>query len=311
MSAALAEVLAQQLGLPTSSWSMGEFGALAEFHHVGTSSLRGLALDAAEGSVAIDGIHCTAIAYETISGRPGRWLHGLALCLPVREARMNQRRVITELGPDDGAIRPVERAGLLFDLGLGLTTVDFCVRSGDESLLQALRAAQGTSLLANRPLFERLQQASPHRVLVSRLARLEVRAAIPRAGEHSPPGPHTHLLPHLLNRRLVCSANIPIPPQLLPCIYLYPAHPMEDDAFDTERHDAFQQLMRGFGAADQLDAKQELQDAILRGDAPRGLRGARSRHGRLAMRATLRQLQAQGFPPSRLGPWEAACRAAG
>ncbi len=313
MTPRLLEVLSGQLALPTTSWSLGEFGALGEFHHLGGSPVTDLTLDAADGSLAIADRPCTAIAYETVSGRPGRWLHGMALCLPADQATMNRRRVITALGRDAGAIRDRDRSAWLFDLGLGLTTVDFCVRTADPSLLQILRNAEGTALLPARSLFERLRQASPHRVLLSRLARLEVRSFIPLPGQASPHGAHTHLLPHLLHRRLAHSANVPVPHHLLPCLYLYPAHPLPDDSpapgrFDARRHDAFQALMRSFGAPDQLEAKREIQRAIGRGEPPRVLRGAQSRHGRLAIRVALRQLAAQGFPAAQLAPWEAATR---
>ena len=37
--------------------------------------------------------------------------------------------------------------------------------------------------------------ASPHRVFVSRVGRIEVFQAIPSANGKSPEGPHTHVLP--------------------------------------------------------------------------------------------------------------------
>ena len=218
MTPGLLEVLSGQLALPTTSWSMGEFGALGEFHHHGASSLTDLTLDATAGSLSIDHRPCTAIAYETISGRPGRWLQGMALCLPAEKARMNRRQVITGLGLDNDAVRGEDRSAWLFDLGLGLRTVDFCVRTADPSLLQILRNAEGSALLPDQSLFERLRQASPHRVVLSRLARLEVRSLIPPGGQASPPGAHTHLLPHLLHRRRAHSANVPVPAHLLPCL---------------------------------------------------------------------------------------------
>lgn len=226
---------------------------------------------------------------------------------------MNRRRVITALGRDTGAVRGPDRNAWLFDLGLGLTTVDFCVRTADPSLLQVLNDAEGRALLPDQALFERLRQAGPHRVLLSRLARLEVRSVIPPRGQASPPGAHTHLLPHLLHRRLAHAANVPVPDHLLPCLSLHPAHPLHDDGraperFDAPRHAAFQALMQSFGAPDQLAAKREIQHAIGRGEPPRALRGAHSRHGRLALRVALRQLAAQGVAASQLAPWEAAMR---
>jgi hypothetical protein len=122
-------------------------------------------------------------------------MHGIALCMKSAEVAMNGRRVITALGKDRDAIRAADRDTPLFDLGLGLSTVDFCVRPGDAETLRALEDAEGTPLLDNPALFARLQAASPHRVLVSRVGRIEVLGSIPPPDRHSPEGPHTHLLP--------------------------------------------------------------------------------------------------------------------
>ena len=52
---------------------------------------------------------------------------------------MNRRAVLTEIGPDHGALRAEDRTAALFDLGLGGLQLDTCVRSGDAATVTALR----------------------------------------------------------------------------------------------------------------------------------------------------------------------------
>jgi len=61
----------------------------------------------------------------------GSWAHRVALCLPEQTCTMNARAELTEVGTDEDALREQDRAGVLFDLGLGalqavsLTNVPF------------------------------------------------------------------------------------------------------------------------------------------------------------------------------------------
>lgn len=226
MQQELASLLAAQMSLPGTSWSVGESGALAEFHHNGPAKRRALALVAPDGVLVIQRLPCTAIACETASACTGQSEQRVALCLPDADARMPDRGTLTELGPDTAAAEPGDRAGMLFDLGLGLATVDFCVRTADSALLPSLRAAIGTRVLDNQPLLALIATASPDRVVVSRLARIEVRGRIPAPGTQSPAGPHTHLLPRLLAASRARAPDPHIPSGLLPCLWVYPAQPV-------------------------------------------------------------------------------------
>ena len=82
------------------------------------------------------------IPYELGGREPDSWQHGLTLCLPEKEAAMARRTVVTELGPDCDAIRPEDRAAILFDIGLGTVQVDTCVRTAIGTIAR-LRAAAG------------------------------------------------------------------------------------------------------------------------------------------------------------------------
>ena len=50
--------------------------------------------------------------HETLSKTAKGWGQGLVLCLPEAGARLGQRTVVTELGPDREALRPQDRVAL-------------------------------------------------------------------------------------------------------------------------------------------------------------------------------------------------------
>lgn len=277
-------LLAQHLPEPTSSWSVGEFGVLAEFHHQGgePARLEANVAKTAGGALRVQPVAgLRPLAYETPSPNPRLWNHGIAFCLPDSEARMPLRAGVTELGPDSGALFAENRGELLFDLGLGRRSVSFCVRTGDPALIAALRAARGRSVLEHPDLNAALVAAGPARVVESRVARIEITNPIPAPGGVSPDGPHTHLMPGLARRGRTHDANIPIPPGYLACLTLYPAHPARDAEgrerpFDAQLHAAYQALLDRYGDPDYVAAK--------RGDLT-----SRTRKGNLARLIAARQ----------------------
>src|SRR5690606_20262456 len=108
------------------------------------------------------------VAYEMLSPRPHRWSQAVALCLGESEAAGEARTVLTELGPDEGAIRPQDRGAILFDMGLGLPQCDFCIRTADPELLAVLRAQAGRSLFEHdNPTMPAILKAHPHRVALT------------------------------------------------------------------------------------------------------------------------------------------------
>lgn len=207
----LAARVAAGLADPATGWSIGAYGAIAEFRRVAGDPEPVVEATAAGGRVA------TARGALAVALVPGaRLVEGrdIAICLDAETGAMAGRDVIAELGPDDDAIRGRDRGAILFDLGLGLPHVDFCVRTDDPDLAATLRAGAGVSLFdAGNPAFEAVKRASPHRVAVSRLGRIEVYQPIAsRArGIALPDGPHTHLLPLLLARRRADLAEAPVP----------------------------------------------------------------------------------------------------
>jgi uncharacterized protein DUF6925 len=212
----LRELAGSHLRSAASSWSIGALGAIAEFHRDASEPVELGELRAVTARGAI-GVLVPAGARTFDGGR-----HGIALCLPESEARMAARTRVTALGRDVDALRAREREALLFDLGLGLANCDFCVRTADAALIDALCRAEGTALLENAPLVEALKRASPQRVVRSRAGRIEVFQDIAPDGGRSPEGPHTHLLPGLLREGRTHAAGAGVPDGWMPCVTVYP-----------------------------------------------------------------------------------------
>lgn len=303
--AELADVLRTHLKDPEAGWSMGTFGAIAEFHQ---DPGEALVVDAPDvlcraterGGVRIDSARIAdivPIAYEALSPRAHRWSHAVALCLPEDDARREARVVLTELGPDQAAIRPGDRGAILFDMGLSLPQCDFCIRTEDADLLEVLRRCVGRSLFeADNPAMPAILTAHPHRVAITAIGRVEVYQKIggPDTGGVSPPGPHTHVLPQLLRSGRTHSANTPIPTGLVPLGSLHPGNPVvgptgEERAFDPHLHTLFQGLLERYGNAPAVAVKTDLLAALARNDHPQDFACPNDRSARAAMRVALRQ----------------------
>lgn len=301
----LTKLLADHLADWNTGWSMGTFGAIAEFHRdeseeAFADDTAGLACTTTRGGIRLDPARAEEIipvAYETLSPRPHRWTQAVALCLPEAAARHESRAVLTELGPDREAIRPEHRAAVLFDMGLSLPQCDFCIRTGDPTLLRVLREAAGRSLFEQgNPAMPAILSAHPHRIALTNIGRVEVYQKIggPDTGGVSPPGPHTHLLPKLLATGRTHSANTPIPEGFLPLGSLHPGNPVigpmgEDRPFDPVLHDAFQGLLARYGIAEAVAEKARVLEALGKGSGPETYPLPGTRLGRVAMRLALRQ----------------------
>lgn len=237
------------------------------------------------------------IAWEEPSTDPRLWKQAAALILPEEEAAISGHARVTELGPDNQALREKDRAAVLFDMGVGFPHLRACVRTADPALIRVLRDSCGMPLLdpAN-PAGMAIVHNSPHRVFVSKLARIEVFQPIPPPDGRSPEGPHTHLLPKLLGTGRAHAATSPIPEGWVSVLDIFPAHPLrtpmlEPRPFDMARHGAFQALLARFGLPELLAAKAEARQT--------GAEAGEGRHARAAARVALRQLAAEaGFRPA-------------
>ena len=310
------EELRRHLRDATSSFSIGSFGAIAEFHRDAEEPLslddsETLTIATSRGALRIDLVEgVRPLAYETLSRRTACWQQGVVFCLPQAEGQSRRRSVLTELGPDAGAVRSQDRAAILFDMGLGARNVDFCIRTSDQALLGALREACGRSVFEpGNGVMGAIIAASPHRIALSRLGRAEVYQAIGR--EKTPEGPHTHVLPKFLKTGRTHSANIPVPRGWLPCLSLHPASPLFDGLgrripFDPARHERFQALLEGWALPAYRDEKARLRKAIGAGHRPDGYRAPKTRLGRTALRVALRQMSRTEGDSTALDAWQEA-----
>jgi hypothetical protein len=147
------DLLAGQLADAETAWSLGTFGAIAEFtRDRGEDTAIACTDDVVSAVTPRGGIRIKAradlraIASESLT--PSAWNQRVALCLPEPNCAMNARIVLTEVGPDGDALRAEDRSAVLFDLGLGALQIDACVRSADPEVVAALRNCVGTSLFA-------------------------------------------------------------------------------------------------------------------------------------------------------------------
>jgi len=313
----LLEFFDQQLADPETAWSVGSFGAIAEFMRDADEATAiqrgngGITAVTARGGLGIrlyPGLRL--IASESLTTES--WSHRLALCLRREVCFMNTRTELTEIGPDTEALRGKDSDGVLFDLGLGLLHVDACVRTADPSVVTALRRYAGKSVFAtDSGAMGILLQANPHRVFSSRVARVEVFQAIPPPDGTSPDGPHTHVLPKLLAHGRTHAATEPLPAGWIPCAYCYPPHPLRDGMgrsrpFQPKRHFAFQRLLSCYGDPENVALKRRIIDFVAAGLEPSGLNLPQDRFARATLRVTLRQLRAEGLSSAVLAAWLSA-----
>src|ERR1044072_7920310 len=148
-SASAFELIADQLADPEAQWSLGTFGAIAEFMRDADGPAEVVREDPAAAVVTARGgiqLHALPglkpIAFETITTQS--WSQRVAFCLPERGGAMSRRAALAELGPDTRALRAEDRAAVLFDLGLGVLQVDCCIRTSNADLIEGLRDRKST-----------------------------------------------------------------------------------------------------------------------------------------------------------------------
>lgn len=308
------ECLSSHLADSGTGWSVGTFGAIAEFTRgVDERAELGQAGDTLGIVTGKGGLRLVRqtdlrlIASESLTAES--WSHRVALCLPLGSCAMSGREVFTELGADGGALRAEDRDSILFDLGLGTLQIDACVRVGDPAVVSALRSRTGKSLFApDNDAMRILLAVNPHRVFLSRLGRAEVFQPIPPPDGKSPDGPHTHILPKLLSHGRTHAATEPLPEGWIPCAHFYPAHPLRDQLgrtrpFQHDRHTAFQLLLERYGDSDLVAFKRRIIDAVTTGREPSTITVPDERFARATLRVTLRQLLALDQAPATVAAW--------
>jgi len=308
------DFLFRQLSDAKSHWSIGTFGAIAEFSRVGKEDISiskrrdTICAVTARGGISLNVMGgYRPFASESIAWQG--WSHRLALCVNEAEAAMNGRSVLTELMADEDALRPEDRGDVLFDLGLAAPHVDFCIRVKDTRLGNYLRQHTGRPLYeAGNPALPAILEASPHRVFISRVGRIEVYQRIPKHGEKSPEGPHTHVLPRLLKQGRTHSATEPVPDGSMPCAHVYPWHPSDvalgkTPLFDVAQHSYFQNVLRSFGDTRAIEIKDRVFALVVAEHEPPAKCFAENRLDRANIRIALRQMKAANCRSATLSRW--------
>jgi hypothetical protein len=307
--------LAGQFADTEAGWSVGTFGAIAEFTREASEAAElHQACDSISVVTARGGLRIVPpraglrlIASESLTSES--WSHRLALCLPREACAMSGRTTFAEVGQDGGALRAADRDGVLFDLGLGTMQIDVCVRVSDIQTIAALRNCTGKPVFApGNDAMRIILGANPHRVFVSRIGRAEVFQPIPPPGGKSPDGPHTHVLPKLLAHRRTHAATEVLPEGWIPCAHLYPPHPLRDvfgrkRAFLSDAHVAFQALLERYGEEASVALKRQVTDGVKAGRGPLSLPLPNDRSTRTVVRVALRQLQAACVRSPTLTDW--------
>jgi hypothetical protein len=310
----LLDVVAGQLADADTAWSVGSFGAIAEFmRDVDEAVVLQRSDDAISAVTARGGLRImTPDALRPVASESPTtqsWSHRVALCLPEATGAMSGRMVLTEVGPDRDALRAEDRPTILFDLGLGTLQLDACVRTADADVVAALRDWVGRSLFeAGNGAMSVILAANPNRVFISRVGRIEVYQPIPPPDGKSPEGPHTHVLPRLLRHQRTHAATEFVPAGWVPCAHFYPPHPARDALghrrpFQSERHAAFQALLARYGDPQLVDTKRRVVESVTAARGPHDAGLAADRFARAAVRVALRQLQAVEHGSPTLTAW--------
>ena len=308
MTDSLRTLFERHLDAPTTSWNVGCFGAIAEFHREAGEDCRPLeplGRATQRGSIRIEDPDAlpkaTGLAWEGPGGHGTSWTQGFAVHMPLEEARMSFRTELTRLDDEDG--------GALFDIGLGAPNIDACVLVDDAELERTLDAGVGRSIWDDEnPAMPAIKDASPTRVFRSKFAEVRVHQHIGRhAGRPTPVGPHTHVIRGLLKTVLPQAANIPVPAGRVAVLGMFPPHPLRDELgqakpFAHAEWEAFQELLATWGPTGHSERKRQLIELASRTAPPPE---ASDRH---LERIVLPQLAGLGVPSERIDQLAAAWR---
>jgi hypothetical protein len=289
-------------------WSVGRQGGIAEFYWVAGEPVerRSLSIVSTRGALRFqpEVTEARIFAAESLGTHDrDSWSQWVAFCLPAAQSVLSARTSITELGPDADALHPEDQRALLFDLGIGGRFFQLCVRTMSPEIIAELRAAAGRVLLDEDELMHALVAMSPARVFESRLARIEVSQSIAAPGGHSPNGPHTHLLPKLIQRD---GEDGSAPAGWIAQAVAYPPHPLHDafgarKTFDVGQFHGFQAWLEEFGDPGHLLVKRTVANAVRSGVSPTALDVDQGRFE--SVRVALRQLRCLDGESQTLSRW--------
>lgn len=215
----VAQTITQRLG----TWVTGSPGATAEFPCVPQRDITVERTDECIIARASDSAFRLTL-HEKIRvfafGKDGPFVLGL----PKARGQLSASETFDEAGPDVAAIDAECAPDVLFDMGLGRQASRFCVRTSNADLLPVLRGVQGQSWQhVMAAAGGAIMAVQPHRVVESKLVRIEVYAPIPAPGGPPPGGAHTHLLPELIGAGDEVPPSLALPDYALPLAIFYPA----------------------------------------------------------------------------------------
>ena len=307
----LFDILEHYINDRSTSWSIGTFGAMAEFFHSSTeplnSSKKNTTLTAKTSLSAIE-INYTKsmqlVPYEGLSKLEGAWTQGVLVCIPTTEAQMTNRSGISE-------IKTIDKSSFIFDLGLRLGHIDVCIKTDSKELISVFRAHLGKSLFdSDLNLTRIIQAASPIRIIKSKLACITVHSQFQVTEEKTPLGLHTHLSNNLLKHNRTQAATIPMPIDYVPVLAFYPPNPIRDITgsirpFDTKEFDRFQGLLSNFQPKPLARVKHTFMQAMNKGVGPYECPLPSTRAERTSLRVAIRQRFHSHGPSVLLSKWKA------
>ena len=309
----LSNVLEKFLRDPATSWSVGTFGAMAEFFHDAQTEINStsytLSAHNSLGAIQIDTNEALRlIPYEGLSKLEGAWTQGVLVCMPVELATMENRTGLYELNSKNTNAQ-------IFDLGLGIEHLDVCIHTNNLNLISVLRAHIGSNVFEPKlHLVEVIQAVSPTRVFRSKAASIHVYSAIPAAGDETPLGPHTHLSEKLLSHNQTQAATVPVPDNWVPVLAFFPPNPIRDGTgtvreFDMQAFVQFQDLLVRFGPEPLSQIKSTFIQAMETNTGPDDYLAPESKAERTALRVAIRQRHHSHGSTVLLDEWKAAYEA--
>ncbi len=306
----LSNVLEKFLRDSATSWSVGTFGAMAEFFHDAQTKVNStsdiLSAHNSLGTIQIDTNKALRlIPYEGLSKLEGAWTQGVLVCMPIELATMENRTGLYELSSKNTSAQ-------IFDLGLGVEHLDVCIQTDNSNLISVLRSHIGSNIFEPKlRLVEAIQAVSPTRIFRSKAASIHVYSAIPATGDETPLGPHTHLSEKLLSHNQTQAATVPVPDNWVPVLAFFPPNPIRDRTgtvreFDMQAFIQFQDFLEQFGPDPLFQIKSKFIQAMKTNMGPNDYLIPKSKAERTVLRVAIRQRHHSHGPSVLLDKWKAA-----
>ena len=281
---------------PRATWAVGGLGAIAEFAWKKGEELffdinkTRIFIKTPRGSLEIkDYDTAKIIPYFILPKKSNSWRYGFAFCLPTAKAQMAKRKTLTEL-------KPSNKKTSLFDLGLETTNVDCLICTNDSNLIGILRKNTGKPLFQkSNPALYSIINSSPNRIFVSRLAKIVVKTPIPKPGEVTKPGPHTHVFPEILVSKRTHSANIPIPSGYVTTLSLFPPNPISYETnstphFNIDDYNTFRNIYDSLAPPPVRLMRKQAEKMINDRCEPENFPFPKNQESRTALQALIREL---------------------